>query len=77
MNEEDLRDCFAMFAMMAVMPSLGGKSIGIGQSENNEKFANMCYELSDAMLVARKKEKNDEEAIGIASVAKRSYRRRS
>jgi hypothetical protein len=54
MNEEDLRDCFAMFAMMAVMPSLAGKSIGVGESENNERFASMCYALSDAMLEARK-----------------------
>jgi hypothetical protein len=76
MNEEDLRDCFAMFAMMAVMPSLGGKSIGIGQSENNERFANMCYALSDAMLVARKKEKENEEDSGIAAVVPKRSRKR-
>jgi len=54
MNEQDLRDCFAMFAMMATMPSLAGKSIGVGEPENNERFANMCYSLADAMLEARK-----------------------
>ena len=78
MNEEDLRDCFAMFAMMAVMPALGGKSIGVGQEEINAQFANMCFSLADAMMEARKpKESDDEENVGIASVAKRSYRRKS
>lgn len=77
MNEEDLRDCFAMFAMMAVMPALGGKSIGVGQEETNAQFANMCFSLADAMLEARKpKEKDDEEDVGIAGVAKRKYRRK-
>jgi len=43
MNEEDLRDCFAMFAMMS-------------RSFKNEKNfdAKMCYEIADAMLEARK-----------------------
>lgn len=79
MNDEDLRDCFAMFAMMAVMPTLGGKSIGVGQEEVNTKFASMCFSLADAMMEARKpKEKDDdEEDTGIARVAKRSYRRKS
>jgi hypothetical protein len=66
MNEEDLRDCFAMFAMMAVMPSLAGKNIGVGQAENNERFANMCYALSDAMLEARNKE-----TVGLPAIKKR------
>lgn len=66
MNETDLRDCFAMFAMMAVMPSLAGKSIGVGEVENNERFANMCYALSDAMLEARKPKEE-----GIVSIKKR------
>jgi hypothetical protein len=75
MNEQDLRDCFAMFAMMAVMPSLAGKSIGVGQPENNERFANMCYALSDAMLEARNKDNNEE--LGIAAVKpKRRYPKR-
>jgi hypothetical protein len=65
-NETDLRDCFAMFAMMAVMPSLAGKSIGVGEVENNERFANMCYALSDAMLEARKPKEE-----GIVSIKKR------
>jgi hypothetical protein len=64
MNEQDLRDCFAMFAMMAVMPSLAGKSIGVGEFENNERFANMCYALSDAMLKAR----TPKEEVGITAI---------
>jgi hypothetical protein len=78
MNEEDLRDCFAMFAMMAVMPVMGGRSIGVGQDEGNAQFANLCFSLADAMLEARKpKEKEYEEDVGIAGVAKRKYRRKS
>jgi hypothetical protein len=73
MNEQDLRDCFAMFAMMAVMPSLAGKSIGVGQPENNERFANMCYALSDAMLEARNKTEDDG---GITTIKKRKYVRK-
>jgi len=36
------------------------------------------YDMADAMMEARKpKESDDEENVGIASVAKRSYRRKS
>lgn len=60
MNEEDLRDCFAMF-----------KSISGASAED-------CYRFADDMLEARKpKEKDDEEDVGIASVAKRRYKRKS
>jgi hypothetical protein len=76
MNEDDLRDCFAMFAMMAVVPSLGGKSIGVGQEEANAQFANMCFSLADAMLVARKKENDNEEDSGIAAVVPKRPRKR-
>lgn len=67
MNDQDLRDCFAMFALMAVMPSLAGKSIGVGEADNNERFANMCYALSDAMLQARK----PKEEVGITAIKRR------
>lgn len=76
MNDNDLRDCFAMFAMMAVMPSMGGKSIGVGQEEGNAQFANLCFSLADAMLEARKKEKSDEEDSGIAAVVPKRTRKR-
>ena len=60
MNENDLRDCFAMFR------SITGLS------------AEDCYKFADEMLDARKpKEKSDEEDSGIASVAKRNYKRKS
>jgi hypothetical protein len=40
--------------------------------------AEECYKFADEMLEARKpKEKDDEEDTGIASIAKRSYRRKS
>jgi len=59
MNDEDLRDCFAMFR------SITGLS------------AEECYRFADEMLEARKpKEKDYEENVGIASVAKRTYRRK-
>ena len=59
MNDEELRDCFAMF-----------KTITGASAEE-------CYRFADEMLEARKKEKSDEEDVGIASVAKCSYRRKS
>ena len=61
MNETDLRDCFAM------LRGVTGAS------------AEECYRFADEMLEARKhKEKDDEEAdVGIARVAKRTYRRKS
>ena len=61
MNETDLRDCFAM------LRGVTGAS------------AEECYRFADEMLEARKpKEKEDEETDsgGIASVAKRSYKRK-
>jgi hypothetical protein len=72
MNDKDLRDCFAMFAMMAVMPSLAGKSIGVGEADNNERFANMCYALSDAMLEARNTEPRAEVGIVAAKPKRRT-----
>lgn len=60
MNENDLRDCFAMFAMM---------SRTFGGSPNEIKFdAEMCYTVADAMLEARKKEDDEE---GIVAIKKR------
>lgn len=65
MNEEDLRDCFAMFALAGAV--MAGKS----------RSAEDVWAIADEMMEARKKERNDEEDVGIASVAKRSYRRKS
>jgi hypothetical protein len=71
MNEEDLRDCFAMFAVVGVAHK------GVYE-EDIDNIAKKAFMLADAMMEARKpKEKDDEEDTGIASVAKRSYRRKS
>jgi hypothetical protein len=75
MNDQDLRDCFAMFAMMAVMPVMGGKTIGVGQDEGNAQFAGLCFSLADAMMEARSKE--PEEDDGIARIKKRKYVRKN
>lgn len=72
MNETDLRDCFAMFAIV-------GLTTRTGINESYETRASEAYKIADAMLEARKpKEKEDEETDsgGIASVAKRSYKRK-
>jgi negative regulator of sigma E activity len=66
MTDEELRDCFAMFALAgAVM-------------RGTSRTAEEVWQIADEMMEARKpKEKDDEEDTGIASVAKRSYRRKS
>jgi hypothetical protein len=53
LNEDDLRDCFAMFAL-----------IGVKTTSNFEEQAKWCYEMADAMLEARKAK----DESGIASV---------
>lgn len=71
MNEEDLRDCFAMFAMLGMLID-GSHTAGM------KAVAQGAYEMADEMLEARKpKEKDDEEDTGIARVAKRTYKRKS
>lgn len=69
MNEEDLRDCFAMFAITGLL--ISGKY-------SETEAAQCSYDIADIMLEARKpKEKDDEEDTGIARVAKRTYKRKS
>jgi hypothetical protein len=53
LNEDDLRDCFAMFAL-----------IGVKTTSNYEEQAKWCYEMADAMMEARK----TKDEAGIASV---------
>lgn len=53
MNENDLRDCFAMFALLRVSVWEGEKALA----------AKECYEMADAMIEARKKESVSEEGI--------------
>jgi hypothetical protein len=54
MNDQDLRDCFAMFAL-----------IGVKTSSNFAEQAKWCYEMADAMLEARKPKE-----VGIKAVRK-------
>lgn len=72
MNEDDLRDCFAMFAMCGIVMRAHDYDL--------ELVAKNSYKLADVMLIARKpKEKENEESNdgGIVSVApKRTYRRK-
>jgi hypothetical protein len=60
MNENDLRDCFAMFAMVGLFM----KGIGL-----DDESAKQCWDAADRMLEARNKE--DEPEIGIVAVKKR------
>ena len=52
MNENDLRDCFAMFAL-----------IGVSSSTDVEQQAKWCYKMADAMIKARNAEPESEEGI--------------
>lgn len=56
MNEDDLRDCFAMFAMLGFM------------SRGSVWEFKEAYEIADGMIEARKKE---EPEVGIVAVKKR------
>jgi hypothetical protein len=59
MNDEDLRDLFAGFAMLSKM----------WISPHLEDYAKDCYRIADAMLDA--KYADDEPEVGIAAVKKR------
>lgn len=68
MNDNDLRDCFAMFALAGAV--MAGKS----------RTAEEVWQIADEMMEARKLKgnENEENDGGIASVAiKRSYKRKS
>jgi hypothetical protein len=65
MNENDLRDCFAMFALLRM--SFGDTDIAYSNG------AEKCYRIADAMLEAR----NTGEELGIAALKpKRKYARK-
>ena len=61
MNENDLRDCFAMFALLRM--SFGDTDIAYSNG------AEKCYRIADAMLEARKAE--PEQEVGIVAVKSR------
>lgn len=64
MNEEDLRDCFAMFALAGAVMS--GKA----------RTAEDIWAMADEMLEARKP-KDDEGDEGIVAIKKRKYVRKN
>jgi len=70
MNENDLRDCFAMFAMMGIVVR-GGLHPELMPEES---IARRSYELADAMLEARSKTESDD---GIVAIKKRKYVRKN
>lgn len=60
MNEQDLRDCFAMFAMLGLIMA--------DQGTISKGTATDSYELADLMLAARSKK---EEPQGIVAIKKK------
>jgi hypothetical protein len=58
MNEQDLRDCFAMFALLGIVFAHKG--------EDAESASLTAYKYADAMLEARNKN-NEEVELGIAA----------
>lgn len=65
MNEEDLRDCFAMFALVGAM-----------MMPDKRYDAKAIWQIADDMIEARKKEKENEEDIGIVAVVPKRTRKR-
>jgi hypothetical protein len=66
LNEDDLRDCFAMFAMNGILKSYSMGEVFDEQPERDflGLIAKDSYVMADAMLEARK----PKEEAGIASV---------
>jgi hypothetical protein len=69
MNDEDLRDCFAMFALNGII-ARGGLH---PELMPEDCIARRSYELADAMLEARNKVEDDG---GITTIKKRKYVRK-
>jgi len=61
MNESDLRDCFAMFALNGILSC---------NYEVNEEPAVLAYKYADEMLEARKPKED-----GIVSIKKRGVKK--
>lgn len=64
MSEEDLRDCFAMFALVGAMMA------------EKRYSAKAIWQIADDMVEERKKEKEDEEDTGIVAVVPKRTRKR-
>lgn len=63
MNEQDLRDCFAMFAMNGLLQIEG--------EHDNQVVSEISYAIADAMLEARKRIVEVVEEDGIVAIKKR------
>ena len=63
MNDEDLRDCFAMFACVGLLM----------RGDNGTAVPERAYEMADRMLIVRNSEPED----GIATIKKRKYVRKN
>jgi hypothetical protein len=63
MNENDLRDCFAMFALHGL---LGAEQVG---EYDNTHVAKIAYTIADAMIEARNAE--PEQEVGIVAAKTR------
>jgi hypothetical protein len=59
MNDQDLRDCFAMFALNGILSC---------NYEVNEEPAILAYKYADEMLEARKAE----ETIGLPAIKRKA-----
>jgi hypothetical protein len=64
MNEQDLRDCFAMFALNGII-ARGGLH---PELMPEDCIARRSYEIADAMLKARK----SEETIGLPAIKRKA-----
>ena len=64
MNEEDLRDCFAMFAMCGWI---------MNGDYSKDEIPNLAYNMADAMLEARK----PEETIGLPAIKRKAKAKRT
>lgn len=62
-GDDDLRDCFAMFAMQKITWKKG----------EEKADAEDCYVIADAMMEARKVK----DEAGIAGIGKRKYTRKN
>ena len=73
MNEEDLRDCFAMFAMNGILKSYSMGEVFDEQPERDflGLIAKDSYVMADAMLEARK----PKEEAGIAAIKPKARKR--
>ena len=60
MNENDLRDCFAMFALVGLSMR--------EQPPSGVLIPDLAYQIADGMIEARKKEPEED---GIATIKKR------